>query len=208
MTISAELYPWLSAAAIAWGLLDCFLGYAIFRLTVTLWGMAAGMVFGWAAGQALKMGLPGEVGGLVLGALVGGGLAFMLYLGAVFMAGFLFGGTVGLLVLANFNHMVALLTSCVLGVIGGILAVKLQRVVLVLATALLGSFRAILALMYFTQHLDWCYYLFQQPQQLPALIEGNAWLFPSVLVLAAVGAVAQLSVGEGGGGGGRKKAKE
>jgi hypothetical protein len=193
--MDAELYPWLSAGAIAWGVLDCFFGYRIFKLTVTLWGVVAGMIFGQAAGQAMGLGVAGKIGSVVVGGLLGGGLAFLLYLAAVFVAGFLFGATLGLLILANFNHMVAVLTSCVLGVIGGVLAVKMQKVVLVLATALLGSFRALLALMYFTQRLDWFYYLFQQPQQLPALIEGNAWLFPAVLVLATVGALAQFGLG-------------
>jgi len=208
VAINADLYPWLSAAAIAWGVLDCFFGYAIFRFTVTLWGVAAGLLFGWSAGQALGLGLPGEIGGLVVGALLGGGLAFMLYLAAVFAAGFLFGATVGMLILANFNHMVALLTSGVLGVIGGVLAVKLQRVVLILATAVLGSFRSLLALMYFTDHLDWLFYLVQQPQQLPALIESKTWLFPSVLALATVGAVAQLGQARASGGKSRDQSKD
>jgi hypothetical protein len=197
VAIDAELYPWLSAGAIAWGLVDCFFGYRVFKVTITVWGVLLGMIFGEAAGQALGLGTAGKIGGLVVGGLAGGGLAFLLYLVAVFVVGFLFGATLGLLILANFNHNVAVATSCVLGVIGGVLAVKLQRVVLILSTSLLGSFRAFLALMYFTQRLDWTYYLFQRPQQLPALIEGNTWLFPSVLVLAAVGAMAQLELGGG-----------
>jgi hypothetical protein len=107
----------------------------------------------------------------------------------------MFGATLGMLILANFNHEVALLSSCVIGIIAGVLAVKLQRVVLILATALLGSLRALLGTMYFTQHLDWIYYLTQKPQQLPALIDGNRWLFPAVLALAAVGAIAQFGIG-------------
>jgi hypothetical protein len=202
--IDAELYPWLAAAAIAWGVLDCFFGYRIFKFTITLWGTVAGMIFGLAAGQALNLGLAGNVGGLVVGGLLGGGLAFLMYVAAVFVAGFLFGWTVGLLLLANLNHMVAVLSGCVLGIIGGILAVKLQRVVLILATALLGAFRALIALMYFTHRIDWMFYLFQKPQQLPALVEGNAWLLPAVLVLAGVGALAQFELG--GRGGGKAKA--
>lgn len=197
--IDPELYPWVSAAAIAWGLVDCFFGYRLFKLIITLWGVFLGMIFGIAAAHSLGLGAAGKIAGLVAGGLVGGGLAFLLFLAAVFVAGFLFGATLGLLLLAHFNHMVALLTSCVLGVIGGILAVKLQRVVLILATALLGSFRAFLALMYFTQRTDWIHYFFKQPDQLPALIENNAWLLPSVLVLAAVGAIAQFGLpGPGG----------
>ncbi|MFI5357485.1 MAG: hypothetical protein ACHQ4G_09135 [Opitutales bacterium] len=106
--------------------------------------------------------------------------------------------------------MVAILTGCVLGVIGGIAAVKLQKSVLILATALLGAFWALVAAQFFTQHLDWWFY-FRLPQQIPALINGNPWLLPAVLLLAAIGAVAQFGFGSARGDGkksGRKPAAE
>ena len=191
---SEELYPWISAGAIAWGVLDCFFGYRIFKLTLAVLGGLIGVVFGQAAGAALGMGAAGEIGGLLVGGLLGAGLAYLLYIAAVFVTGFLFGATLGILLLANFNHMVALLSGGVIGVIGGFLAVKLQRVVIMLSTALLGSFRAMLALSYFTSRMDWLYY-FQHPDQLPALIDNNAWMFPSILALAAVGVIAQFELG-------------
>lgn len=191
---SEELYPWISAGAIAWGVLDCFFGYRIFKLTLAVLGGLIGVVFGQAAGAALGLGATGEIGGLIIGGLLGAGLAYLLYIAAVFVAGFLFGATLGILLLANFNHMVALLSGGVLGVIGGFLAVKLQRVLIMLSTALLGSFRAMLALSYFTSRMDWLYY-FQHPDQLPALIDNNAWMFPSILALAAVGVIAQFELG-------------
>jgi hypothetical protein len=191
--IDAELYPWLSAGAIAWGLLDCFLGYQIFKVTLTVFGGFLGGLAGHAAAVAMQLGPGGDIGGMVIGALLGGGLAFLLYLVAVFLAGFGFGYTLGVLLLANFNQMVAWLTGCVLGIVGGYAAVKLQRVVLVLATALLGAFRALLAMMYFTHKIDWLYY-YQHPYQIPALIDGYAWLFPSILVLASAGAIAQFGL--------------
>lgn len=203
MQPSAELYPWLSAGAIAWGVLDCFFGYRIFKITLAVLGGLTGVVLGQAAGAALGAGTVGEISGLVLGGLLGAGLAFLLYIAAVFVAGFLFGATLGVLLLANYNHMVALLSSGLLGVIGGFLAVKLQRVLIMLSTSLVGAFRAILALSYFTSRMDWLYY-FQHPDQMPALIDNNAWMFPSILALAAVGVFAQLGLG---GPGGKKKAK-
>lgn len=194
MQPSAELYPWISAGAIAWGVLDCFFGYRIFKITLMVLGGLIGVVLGQAAGATLGAGAVGEISGLVLGGLLGAGLAFLLYIAAVFVAGFLFGATLGVLLLANYNHMVALLSSGLLGVIGGFLAVKLQRVLIMLSTALVGAFRAILALSYFTSRMDWLYY-FQHPDQMPALIDNNAWMFPSILALAAVGVFAQLGLG-------------
>jgi hypothetical protein len=200
---SVELYPWISAGAIAWGLLDCFCGYRVFKVTLAILGGLLGMFFGQAAGAALGMGAAGEIGGLVVGGLLGAALAFLLYIVAVFVAGFGFGATLGVLLLTHYNHMVALLSGCVMGVIGGFLAVKLQKVLILLSTALLGSFRTILALSYFTSRMDWLYY-FQQPQHIPVLIDNNAWMFPSILVLAVVGVIVQFELG---GSSQKKKAK-
>ncbi len=175
-------------------MLDCFFGYRIFKITLAVLGGLIGVVFGQAAGAALGMGAIGEISGLILGGLLGAGLAYLLYIAAVFVAGFLFGATLGVLLLANYNHMVALLSGGVIGIVGGVLAVKLQRVLIMLSTALVGAFRAILALSFFTSRMDWVYYL-QHPSQMPALIDNNAWMFPAVLALAAVGVIAQFELG-------------
>ena len=204
MNPSAELYPWISAATIAWGVLDCFFGYKVFKVTLGLLGGLMGGVLGQMAGRALGLGPSGEIGGMIVGGLAGAGLAFLLYVAAVFVAGFGFGATLGVLLLANYNHNVALVSGCVLGVIGGFLAVRLQRILIMLSTALLGSFRAMLALTYFTGQIGWVYYV-QKPQQIPALIEGNKWMFPSILALAMVGVIAQFELGAAAG---KKKTKE
>ena len=191
---SPELYPWFSAAAIAWGVLDCFFGYRVFKVTLAVLGGLIGAVGAQALAVAANSGHTAVIVAMIAGGLLGAGLAFLLYIAAVFVAGFGFGATLGVLLLANFNHVVALLTGLVLGVVGGFLAVKAQKVLIILSTALLGSFRALLALGYFTSQLDWFYY-YQQPQQIPALIDQNAWLFPAILALAAVGVIAQFELG-------------
>lgn len=183
-------------AAIAWGLLDCFFGYRIFKVTIAVLGGLIGGLLLHAGAQAAGLDGNAQLIGLALGALLGAGLAFLLYLAAVFLAGFGLGATATLLLMAHFDHSVALLASLVVGLIGGYAAVKLQKVVLILATAVLGAFRALLALAYFTSQIDWIYY-YRQPQHLPALIDSNAWLLPAVLVLAALGAVAQFDLGGG-----------
>lgn len=205
MTIDPELYPWISVAALVWGLLDCFFGYKIFKVTIALLGAVAGALLGQAAAAAAGFGGGAELAGVFIGALAGAGLAFLLYFAAVFAAGFGLGATLAILLLAHFDHMVALLVSLVTGLVGGFAAVKLQKTVIILATALLGSFRALLALTFFTSQIDWFFY-YRQPQQIPALIDHNAWMFPAILVLAAVGAISQFELG--GGKGGEKKRKK
>lgn len=194
MEINADLYPWVSAGAIAWGVLDCFYGYRVFKLTLAVVGAVGGGILGHAAAIALGLGSAWEIGGLIIGALLGGGLAFLLFLVGVFLAGFGFGATLGMLLLANYNHMVALLSGLVLGVVGGVAAVKLQKILLILSTSLLGAFRAMVALAYFTSRLDWLFY-FRHPDQVPALIASRPWLMPAVLLFAALGVLGQFGLG-------------
>lgn len=206
MPIDPELYPWISVGALAWGLIDCFFGYKVFKVTIALLGAVAGALLGQMIAVAAGLGSSAELAGVFVGALFGAGLAFLLYFAAVFAAGFGLGATLAILLLAHFDHMVALLASLVVGLVGGFAAVKLQKVVIILATAVMGSFRALLALTYFTAQIDWVFY-YRQPQQIPALIDHHAWMFPAILVLAAVGAIAQFELGggKGGDGGGKKK---
>ena len=196
MQIEPELYPWLSVACITWGILDCFFGYKLFKVTLALFGALLGAGLAHALTQHFAASRAVEIGSMIAGGLLGAGLAFLLYIAAVFVAGFGFGATLGMLLLANYHHMVAMLTGVVLGIVGGFLAVKIQRILIILSTSLLGAFRAILALSYFTSQIDWVFY-FRQPDQMPALIDNNAWMLPSILALAAVGIVAQLGFGGG-----------
>lgn len=204
MQPDAELYPWISVAAITWGLLDCFFGYRVFKITLALLGGLLGAAFAHAAAGALGFGPMGLTIALLAGGVLGAVIAFLLYIAAVFVAGFGFGATLGILLLSNFHQLVALLSGCVMGIIGGFLAVKVQRILIMLSTALLGAFRAILALAFFTHRIDWLYY-FRQPDQMPALIDSHGWMFPAILVLAAVGAVAQFELG---GNSGKKKSRD
>lgn len=206
MNEHADLYPWISLGAIVWGLLDVFFGYRVFKVTLAVVGGLIGLAAAHGLAGILGLSDGAQVIALVIGALLGAALAFLLYIAAVFVAGFGFGATLGVLLLSSHHQIVALLSGLVLGIIGGFLAVKAQRVLIVLSTALLGSFRVMLALTYFTERLDWLYY-FRQPDQMPALIEGNGWMFPAILALAAVGVVTQLELG-GAGESGKKSKKE
>lgn len=200
--IDSGLYSWISIGVIAWGVLDCFFGYRVFKITLALFGAVLGMGLFQLAAQQLGASQTTETVALIMGAILGAGLAFLLYIAAVFLAGFGFGTTLGMLLLANYHHMIAVLTGLVLGVIGGFLAIKLQRVLIVLSTALIGAFRAVLASAYFTSQLDWLFY-FRHPDQLPAVIESNGWMLPAVLALAVIGVITQLEIG-----GSTKKSKD
>ncbi len=194
MNVNPDLYVWISLGAIAWGLLDCFYGYRIFRITLGVIGAVFGVILGQMGAVALGLGFGGQIAGMIAGGLLGAGLAFLLYVGAVFIAGFGFGSTLGLLLLSHYNQTAALVSGVVLGIIGGFLAVSLQRVLIILSTALLGAFRATVAIGYFVSKLDWLYY-YQNPQQIPVLIDANSWMFPLILGLTVVGTIVQFELG-------------
>lgn len=203
MQVDPELYPWLSAGALAWGLLDCFCGYRIFKLTIAVLGGFVGAVLGHLLAVAVSLDSTAALVAMVVGALLGAGVAFLMYLAAVFLAGFGFGLTLGVLFLSRLDHSAAVIGGVVLGLVGGLVAVKLQAALIVLSTSLLGATRAILALSYFTHDNGWLYY-YSQPAQLPALLEAQTWMFPAILVLTVVGVIVQSEAG----GGKKKKEKD
>ena len=85
MQPSPELYPWISAGVIAWGLLDCFFGFRIFKIMLAVIGGLAGVLAGQAAAVALGLGQTGILVAMIAGGVIGAGLAYLLYLGAVFI---------------------------------------------------------------------------------------------------------------------------
>jgi hypothetical protein len=192
--VDPELYPWLSAFFLIWGLLDCFFGYRIFRITIIFWGAVLGGFLGIAASGALESNPAAIWIGLGVGALVGGALAFFLYLVMVFLAGLSFGIMTGVVLLQEQAAWIAWGSGLALGLLCGWLALKLQRVALILITALAGALRAVVAAMYFTHQIDWNYYLTQHPEQLPALWDAHPWLAPVVIGVATLGALAQFGV--------------
>lgn len=181
-------------AVIIWGVLNCFFGYRVFKITLAVQGGFFGAAAAKFAATAMGLSPLGITIMLLVGGLLGAGVAFLLYLAAVFVAGFFFGATLGILLLSHLHQMVALLCGCVLGIVGGFLAVKAQRILIVLSTALVGAFLAMLALTYFTNQIDWTFYV-RQPDQTPALIDSHPWMFPSILALAAIGAISQFELG-------------
>ena len=89
--MNEQLYVWMSVGAIAWGLLDCFFGYRVFKITLAVVGGLLGLFLGQAASIALSLGAGAEVIVMIVGGLLGASVAFLLYKGAVFVAGFGFG---------------------------------------------------------------------------------------------------------------------
>ncbi|MBN1885322.1 MAG: DUF4203 domain-containing protein [Candidatus Krumholzibacteriota bacterium] len=136
--------PFAVAAAISVvvGLVMCFRGYRAFRAILGIVGFAAGawlaaaLVMRTAAGGGLAVFFAALVGGLV-----GAALVTALYPVGVFLLGAMAGWLVGSLVAGGTG--LALLLPIVAAILGGLLAFAFQRLVIVVATAIAGSWHVI-----------------------------------------------------------------
>jgi hypothetical protein len=122
------------------GLLSCFYGWRIFKLVLVV----GGLLIGAAIGVQLSVDpATGASNGLivVLMALVGAAVIVALLRVAVFVAGALFGAVVGLAIVNTFgiDPAVAVLIYAAFGVVGGLLALWIQKLMIILATAFGGA---------------------------------------------------------------------
>jgi hypothetical protein len=130
--------------AIAFGLLNCFFGYRIFRVLLGIYGFVVGAGVGifvasnLAAGQALWLAV-----GAVAGGIIGAVLMVLLYFVGVFVVG-AFGGVLLVNAIgAVTGFAVPTVVVIIAAVVVGILALILQRAVLVLLTAFAGAWAAV-----------------------------------------------------------------
>jgi hypothetical protein len=188
-----QLYPLFAALLAAWGLIDCFFGYRVFRFTVVLLGLLVGALFGTALAEAFLPNQPTAYWLMALAfGLLGGGLAFTIYLAAVFLLGFSAGLAVAAALFVTLDATLGLVLAVLVGLLCGGLALAFQRIAITLATALLGSVRVALGLAYFVSGIDWEFYL-RAPDQLPGLFEANLWMVAVAVPLSIAGAVVQFA---------------
>ena len=142
-----QLVNLIIGASAAWGLIECLFGYRLFKWMLALTGFALGAIAGGAAGMQLYGAIGAVIGGLIVG-VFGGVMMVVMYFVGVFAMGAMLGALAGLLI-AGPHAGFAIPAAVVLGLIGGILAVVLQKLLIVLSTALVGSYLVILAAVHF-----------------------------------------------------------
>lgn len=130
---------WLAGTiAIVLGTLVCFLGYRLMRFTLIIVGLALGAYLGFFI--ATKLGAVSWVVALaaIVTGIVGAVLAGFLFKAAVF----LLGAASGALIVVVFSSLTGwqhLLLLALGGLLGGLLALFIQRPVLSFLTAFLGA---------------------------------------------------------------------
>jgi hypothetical protein len=193
------MFPASSATAIAatlalGGLLACFAGYRLFRFVLGLYG------FYFGAMMATQMMAPSNTWGLIVAGLAGGVVGAVLMVAAYFLGVGLVGAFLAALAVNGIWHFIGgdpptvlLVIACVIGALG---ALSVVRYVVVLGTALAGSWTLLIgalalagngAAMKAASAGDvWILYpLDPQP--------AGWWMLPAWLGLAIVGAIVQLS---------------
>lgn len=130
------------------GIAFCFFGYRIFRILLAILGFLGGALAGVAAAQAIM--LAQETAGnptlyLILGGVIGGiigaVLLYFLYIVGIFLLGASLGAILAAAIVRLLTNDQTALTVAVigLGLLGGILAIVLQRVLIIIATSFSGA---------------------------------------------------------------------
>lgn len=124
-------------------LINCFFGYKIQKFLITLSGIVAGGIFGFIFGLAVTQGEE-AVGFLVmlLGAPLGGWLAYKLYRLGIFLSFWLY-GTIFFMALFIVMQAYEIIPAAVMpGFIVGVLALVVQKSFVICATAISGGMSA------------------------------------------------------------------
>jgi hypothetical protein len=186
----AQLRVLLPALAAA-GLFFVFLGYRLFRVTLGLAGfMLAGasafMLSGWVSGGNVTVITVATLFGGLCGAMA---LAW-LYRTGVFLLGVFGGWTIGAMLLSSNPESWAVWAMVGAAVAGAILAMMLERPIMTLATAVLGSWLTVYAAIFFFKRHG-----LEETIESAELTAWFPYLVPAVwALLAAAGVVTQFSL--------------
>lgn len=127
--------------AIVAGILICFWGYRMLKVTLGITGAIVGASGGWALGLSLAPG--NTVIALVcavLGAIVGAGLCIWLFFLGVFLLGASAGTALAAALFNGVGYQLQPLVVLILAVVFGVIAILVQKFMIVISTAFTGSY--------------------------------------------------------------------
>jgi hypothetical protein len=170
--------------SIGLGIIECFFGYRFFKFVL---GVTGFVVCGFVA-AAIVSGMSDEVAvaivaGLIAG-IVGAGLFVALYFAGVFLVGAFLGAVLSMLAFAAADAEPQVVVVAIAAVIAGVLAVWIQKFMIMLSTAFGGAWIMVQGVAYFvTSPQNWGGFL---PSVAHAGVVLIAWL-----VLGVIGLVVQ-----------------
>jgi len=133
----------ISVLCIVFGVINCFWGYRIFKLLLSLWGFFTGCSLGIMVAENFQLLFPWNIIiGVVLG-IIAIFIVRMLFQAGMFLLGAVFGYTVAMAILYNWYTLPQIPVIIISCLVGGIAAVILQKPILVVATSFAGSWLAV-----------------------------------------------------------------
>jgi len=184
---------------VAVGLLACFAGYRLFRTVLTVYGFVIGALFAStlaAPSQTMTM-----IVALVVGGLAGALVMYFGYFVGVMLVGAGLGALAGQALWTQLFGHPSTIVTLVLAIVGAVVAVKVQRYVIVIGTAFIGAQTAVAGAVALAgtrlprprgAEPVWIGHM-----GLPSVADG--WPFYAWVVLGVVGTLAQLGWGTKGG---------
>lgn len=144
-TLPREMYFVVGPLLVAIGILNCFFGYRLFKFVLGICGSLLGsMIVGSAVFSASGANQIAGIIGAVVGAFVGGWAMSYLYFLGIFAIGAILGIAVGAALTFGFQSELAVsVASAILGLGFGILALFLQKTVIIWSTAFSGALYAV-----------------------------------------------------------------
>jgi hypothetical protein len=141
MNINAWAGQMTAPLAVAVGILICFWGYRLLKLTLGVVGLIAGAAGGWAVGLSLA---PGNNGIALVCAIIGGVICAVLCIWLFFLGIFLLGASAGAIVATALFHAAGNqpqpILVLLLAIVFGVIALVMQQFMIIVSTAFIGSY--------------------------------------------------------------------
>lgn len=187
-------------AAFFMGLLNCFFGYRLFIVIVALLGLTLGASLGYLIGSWVEGGIVTVVLAIILG-LIGAWASVSGYYAFIFVVGAFGFALLAAFVSGIYTENVSVLLLILVGLVGGFVALWLQRIIIILATAAQGALVSVLAVAALVSGGGMEAYraLFYRFLDGELARTGGVWFYVGALVwliLFAFGLVAQFTRGK------------
>lgn len=188
----AEYLPLAYAVVILWGVVDCFLGFRVFKFTLAfLLGLAGAAAGAWLGLELTGGSVAWLIGGAATGLLLGVILSFTLFQAAVAVGGAFFAFALVSPHVASLAPELQAGILIVAGLLAGVVATMMVAISIKLSTALTGAFRIVYGGWYFAGgpailELVWA------PEVGLSILARSQTLFLVTLGVAAIGFTVQM----------------
>lgn len=188
--ILTDIERWISVFLIPMGIILLLYGYRLYKLFIALTGFVFGFVIGLIVGE-----LTGEpiITGLLCGVL-SALLFYFLYKLGIFLLGFLAGSVISVLITISASTDVNLFVYLIAGLLGGILALYIEKAIIVILSAYNGAAISVsgFAWLVYPEYMAQLYSLFFTD---PQLALSNVLTFILVnLIVMTVGILFQYNI--------------